>query len=124
MTSNRRSLRRRHTKPSEPAPKPKLDAEWRLMIVFPSGYVHIVECASQVDAFAMGRKTKQKWWVERRYVTPWTRVTPDLRVVIAEDGRPTPEKEFDPNTIVDDQLDIDALEDARADDNRTADLRP
>src|SRR5690349_519149 len=82
-------------------PRPSLDAEWRLVILFkpsqgfPTGYVHIVECASQEDAFAQGRKTNLTYYVERRYVTPWMSVTPRVRnAIVEEHGRRRKPKKF------------------------------
>lgn len=95
---------------SDPA-KPRLVAEWALVIELPDAGIAVRKpVASQADAIARGRRCGHATWhIERRYVGPWLPTTPELRTAILDVGRAKPMREFDVEPVADDDEQIAVL---------------
>jgi hypothetical protein len=78
------------------SPRPRLTAEWRLVITLPrSGVICYFPADSQADAVDRGRKCGHSTWhIERRYVSDWKATTIELRNAIVAVGKPR--REVDP----------------------------
>jgi hypothetical protein len=93
----------RQTPPPDPA-KPRLVAEWRLVVAYPqNGIVVVYPAETQEAAINRGRRSGvTTWHVEKRYVGPWHATTPELRSILVEVAKAKLIREFDVPFLDDD----------------------
>jgi hypothetical protein len=86
----------RHLSADGPA-RPRLTAEWRLVITLRDAALIVhVPAASQADAAARGRKCGHSTWhIERRYVSDWKATTVELRSAIVAVDKPPLRREVE-----------------------------
>jgi len=68
---------------SIPDPWPTIGSaiEWRITVTMPSGTVVSFDADSEANAFERARRFERSiaYRIERRFVTPWQAVTPDMK---------------------------------------------
>jgi hypothetical protein len=87
---------------SQLSPRPRLTAEWRLVITLAdSGVICYIPVEGQEEAVRRGRRSgHMTWHIEKRYVGEWKATTQELRSAIVAVDKPKPRREVDPGVVI------------------------